>query len=106
MKARHGFTMIMFSLLLTVLQACAVREQRFDCVSNLDSSLSDELVMTPTSMRFQSQVYSFREEVGTIRVYENKGSLERTIYNAASGQLQTPSGQWQCKRYTLSVEKA
>lgn len=106
MNKRLRFAITVLVLVPTLFQACAVREQRFDCTNLIDKAVSEELVMTPTSMRFQSQAYSFREEVGTVRVYENKGSLERAIYNVASGQLQTPSGQWQCKKYTLSVEKA
>jgi hypothetical protein len=94
------------TLMAVLTSGCAVREHAYDCTSVMNKDISDELVITPTSLRFQSVTYQFREEQGAIRVYEKTDKSKQVIFNAASGLLQITTEQWQCKKYTLSVEKS
>lgn len=95
------------SVIMAILTSgCAVREHAYDCSSATNKEISDELVMTPTSLKFKSVTYLFREEQGATRIYEKADKTAQIIFNAASGVLEIATEQWQCKKYTLSVEKS
>jgi hypothetical protein len=91
-------------MLTGVLSGCAVREQAFDCTSRADPTVSNELVMTPTSARFQSIRYGFLEERGALRSYRQKETGRVLEFNPASGSLKLHDSQWQCKKYSLATE--
>ena len=91
--------------LVSMLNGCAVREHAFDCTNIAQRELSDELVMTPTTLKFQSKRYRFREEQGVLRIYEAIDSQQRITFNVASGLLQTDIAHWQCKKFSLDVER-
>ncbi len=93
------------ALIITLSNGCAVREHSYDCINVANSEISDELVVTPTSLRFQSVTYRFREERGALRIYDQSETSQRIEFNAASGRLQTSQSLWQCKRYTLDVDR-
>ncbi len=94
------------SVLVMILSSgCAVREHAYDCMNVANKEISDELVITPTSLRFQSVTYRFREERGALRIYDQSETSQRIEFNAASGRLQTSQSLWQCKRYTLDVDR-
>ncbi len=90
---------------ILTIHGCAVREHAFDCTNLANKEESDELLMTPTTLRFQSTDYRFIEERGTLRIYAKQNPTERIEFNAASGRLTTERNQWQCKKFTLDVER-
>ena len=89
--------------LTAAISGCAVREQAFDCINQSDSAVSDELVMTPTTARFQSTHYSFLEERGAVRTYRQKETGQVLEFNPASGLLIIRKSRWLCKKYSLDV---
>jgi hypothetical protein len=91
-------------MVISALSGCAVREQAFDCTSVADNAMSDELVMTPTTARFQSVRYQFLEERGAVRSYRQKETGQVLEFNPASGSLKLSDRQWQCKKYSLATE--
>jgi len=84
-----------------MLNACAVREQSFGCEGVTDGTSSDEFLMTPTNLRFQSQDYRFSEERQASRIYIHQDTGQRLEFNTATGILQRESSQWRCKRIEL-----
>ncbi len=93
------------ALMMILSNGCAVREHAYDCINVTNKEISDELLITPTSLRFQSITYRFREERGALRIYDQSETNQRVEFNAASGRLQTSQSLWQCKRYTLNVDR-
>ncbi len=93
------------ALIIILSNGCAVREHAYDCINVANKEISDEMVITPTSLRFQSVTYRFREERGALRIYDQSETHQRVEFNAASGRLQTSQSLWQCKRYTLEVDR-
>lgn len=84
---------------------CAPREQAFDCAQTGATPSHDELVMTPTSAKFQSIRYAFKSEVGVLRTYVQKETGRTLEFNPASGQLRVGEQGWSCKKYSLDVER-
>ena len=80
------------------LGGCAVREQAFDCKGQTAGAPPEEFLMTPTSLRFQSNVYFFTEERVNLRIYADKVSSRTVEFNPSSGLLKLDSDQWVCKR--------
>ena len=80
------------------LGGCAVREQAFDCKGQTAGAPPEEFLMTPTSLRFQSNVYFFTEERVNLRIYADKVSGRTVEFNPSSGLLKLDSAQWVCKR--------
>ena len=97
---RHLIPTITLGLVL-MLNGCAVREHAFDCTNLAQRELSDELVMTPTTLKFQSKTYRFREEQGAVRIYEDVSEQKRIEFNVASGVLLVNPDTWQCKKFVL-----
>ena len=97
---RHPISIITFGLVL-MLNGCAVREHAFDCTNLAQRELSDELVMTPTTLKFQSKTYRFREEQGAVRIYEDVSEQKQIEFNVASGVLSVNPDTWQCKKFVL-----
>jgi len=93
---------IRFCLILLLsgigLGGCAVREQAFDCKGQTAGAPPEEFLMTPTSLRFQSNVYFFTEERVNLRIYADKVSGRTVEFNPSSGLLKLDSDQWVCKR--------
>lgn len=90
---------------ISLLFGCAPREQAFDCKTIGTTENSDELVMTPTTARFQSVGYQFRSEQGALRTYAQKETGRILEFNPASGLLRVNQQEWSCKKYSLEVEK-
>lgn len=85
-----------------VTSGCVVRTQDFHCVLDQDTTKNFELRMTPTSLTLDATSYSFVEEKGATRVYENKALGQEVVFNLASLKLQqsqATESQWTCKRY-------
>ncbi len=101
MQPMRYLAMPVIIVLVSLLPACAVREQAFDCIKIEQQDNSDELLMTPTSLRFQSQAYRFVEEQGAVRIYENASDQKRIEFNVASGVLRISQNTWRCKKFTL-----
>ncbi len=81
---------------------CVVRTQDFHCALEEDVNKNFELRMTPTSLDLDSINYSFVEEQGAKRIYENKALNQRVTFDLASTKLeqsQDPNKKWTCKRY-------
>jgi hypothetical protein len=81
---------------------CVVRTQDFHCALEEDVNKNFELRMTPTSLDLDSINYSFVEEQGAKRIYENKALNQRVTFDLASTKLeqsQDPKKKWTCKRY-------
>lgn len=89
---------------VTIFAGCAPREQAFDCVQTGANPNHDELVMTPTSARFQSVRYAFKNESGALRTYAQKETGRILEFNPASGLLRANDQDWICKKYSLEVE--
>jgi hypothetical protein len=89
---------LLTAAVFTTLSGCAVREQAFGCEGLAGATASDEFVMTPTSLRFQSVSYRFTEERSSLRIYTHPESGRNIQFNPASGLLEQESFQWQCKR--------
>jgi hypothetical protein len=96
---------IRFCLILLLsgigLGGCAVREQAFDCQGQTAGAPPEEFLMTPTSLRFQSNVYFFTEERVSLRIYTDKESGRTVEFNPSSGLLKLDFAQWVCKRIEL-----
>ena len=85
-----------------VTSGCVVRTQDFHCVLDQDTTKNFELRMTPTSLTVDTTPYSFVEEKGATRVYENKNLGQTVVFDLASLKLhqsQATESQWTCKRY-------
>jgi hypothetical protein len=88
-------------ILALALNGCTVREQAFGCEGLTAETQTDEFVMTPTSLRFQSVTYSFTEERNSLRIYTQRKTGSQIEFNPASGLLERGTSKWQCKRIGL-----
>ena len=96
--------LLLTTLTTTIIAGCAPREQAFDCAQTGANPNHDELVMTPTSARFQSVRYAFKNESGALRTYAQKETGQILEFNPASGLLRVNDQDWTCKKYSLDVE--
>jgi len=87
--------------MLVSLTGCAVREQAFGCKGLTSDAQSDEFVMTPTSLRFQSVTYSFTAEQNALRIYTQRETGREIEVKPSSGVLERGLSQWQCQRIGL-----
>lgn len=104
----HHFRVSLNFILLSAafwisLSACAVREQAFNCNGLTAGAHSDEFLITPTSLRFQSKEYSFVEERLTLRVYTSHESGQTLEFEPLTGTLRKGSDAWACKRIQGSI---
>ena len=96
---------ILAVLITAIISGCAPREQAFDCIQAGNPTGNDELVMSPTSARFQSIRYEFRSEQAALRIYGQKETGQILEFNPASGLLRVSAQDWSCKKYSLDIEK-
>jgi hypothetical protein len=89
--------------ILTLLASgCVVRTQDFHCALQGDANQNFELRMTPTSLDLDSTLFSFVEEQGAKRIYQNKELQRQVTFDLASTvleQSQAPDKRWTCRRY-------
>jgi hypothetical protein len=89
-------------ILAFLASGCVVRTQDFHCTLQGDTSQNFELRMTPTSLDLDSNFFSFVEEQGAKRIYQNKKLQRQVTFDLASTvleQSQAPDKRWTCKRY-------
>jgi uncharacterized membrane-anchored protein len=88
--------------LLLLVNGCVVRTQEFHCIREGSPEINFELRMSPTSLEIKAVSYSFKEERGAERVYQNKQNGQTAQFNPTSGNLrlsETLDTDWQCQRY-------
>jgi hypothetical protein len=96
-----GFILPMFGSAF-IASGCVVRTQDFHCTLQSDPNQNLELRMTPTSLDLDSTLFSFVEEQGAKRIYQNKELQRQVTFDLASSALeqsQAPDKRWTCKRY-------
>jgi hypothetical protein len=91
----------LLAIIAFTISGCTVREQAFGCEGLTAETQTDEFVMTPTSLRFQSVTYGFTEERNSLRIYTQRKTGSQIEFNPASGLLEQGTSKWQCKRIGL-----
>lgn len=95
------FVLLVFGLAFLA-SGCVVRTQDFHCTLQGNANQNFELRMTPTSLDLDSTLFSFVEEQGAKRIYQNKELQRQVTFDLASSALeqsQAPDRRWTCKRY-------